>query len=70
MMLSELYSTYPDIMPMFLFILVHALSMLLCLGTPFSGFGGDRWSVEYSDTPKFVPRKMHHTENFVDRFIL
>ena len=24
----------------------------------------------YSDTPKFVPRKMHHTENFVDRFIL
>ena len=27
-------------------------------------------NASYSDTPKFVPRKMHQTENFVDRFIL
>ena len=25
---------------------------------------------DYNDTPKFVPRKVHQTENFVDRFIL
>ena len=25
---------------------------------------------DYSDTPKFVPRKTHQAENFVDRFIL
>ena len=24
----------------------------------------------YSDTPKFVPGKLHQAENFVDRFVL
>ena len=25
---------------------------------------------DYSDTPKFVPGKLHQAENFVDRFVL
>ena len=25
---------------------------------------------DYSDTPKFVPRKLHQAENFVDHLIL
>ena len=29
-----------------------------------------RHNVRYSDTPKFVPRKLHQAENFVDHFIL
>ena len=27
-------------------------------------------SIYYSDTPKFVPRKLHQAENFVDHLIL
>ena len=30
----------------------------------------DRSSSAYSDTPKFVPRKLHQAENFVDHLIL